>query len=53
MGKIIRIQIEKLHKGAYLAAPEIPIGYTGHLIEWPEVVTEGKNLEEILSYLVT
>lgn len=21
-------------------------GYTGELIEWPEVITEGKNLEE-------
>jgi len=25
---------------------KIPSGYMGQLIEWPEVVTEGKTLEE-------
>ena len=25
---------------------KIPSGYLGQLIEWPEVVTEGKDLEE-------
>jgi predicted RNase H-like HicB family nuclease len=25
---------------------KIPAGYMGQLIEWPEVVTEGKNIEE-------
>ena len=24
----------------------IPSGYTGQLVEWPEVITEGKNLDE-------
>ena len=24
----------------------IPAGYMGQLIEWPEIITEGKNLEE-------
>ena len=24
----------------------IPSGYMGQLIEWPEVITEGKSLEE-------
>ncbi len=24
----------------------IPSGYMGQLIEWPEVITEGKNLDE-------
>jgi len=24
----------------------IPSGYMGQLIEWPEVITEGENLEE-------
>jgi predicted RNase H-like HicB family nuclease len=25
---------------------KIPSGYMGQLLEWPEVVTEGKNLED-------
>lgn len=25
---------------------KIPSGYMGQLVEWPEVVTEGKSLEE-------
>ena len=25
---------------------KIPSGYLGQLVEWPEVVTEGKTLEE-------
>ncbi len=25
---------------------KIEVGYMGQLIEWPEVVTEGKNIEE-------
>jgi predicted RNase H-like HicB family nuclease len=25
---------------------KIPTGYMGQLIEWPEVVTEGKDLED-------
>ncbi len=24
----------------------IPSGYVGQLVEWPEVITEGKNLED-------
>jgi len=24
----------------------IPFGYMGQLVEWPEVITEGKNLDE-------
>ena len=24
----------------------IPSGYMGQLVEWPEVITEGKNLDE-------
>ena len=27
-------------------------GYMGQLIEWPEVITEGKTLEECREYLV-
>jgi len=26
-------------------------GYTGELVEWPEVITEGKNLEECRAML--
>jgi predicted RNase H-like HicB family nuclease len=29
----------------------IPSGYMGQLIEWPEVVTEGKTLEECRAML--
>jgi predicted RNase H-like HicB family nuclease len=25
---------------------KIPSGYMGQLVEWPEVITEGKNLED-------
>jgi predicted RNase H-like HicB family nuclease len=25
---------------------KIPSGYMGQLVEWPEVITEGKSLEE-------
>jgi len=25
---------------------KIPSGYMGQLVEWPEVISEGKNLEE-------
>ena len=25
---------------------KIPLGYLGQLVEWPEVVTEGKDLED-------
>lgn len=32
---------------AYMARyTKIPSGYMGQLVEWPEVVTEGKTLEE-------
>lgn len=27
---------------------KIPSGYLGQLVEWPEVVTEGKDLEDCL-----
>jgi len=30
---------------------KIPSGYMGQLIEWPEVVTEGKDLEECRTML--
>lgn len=30
---------------------KIPSGYMGQLVEWPEVVTEGKNLEECRAML--
>ena len=30
---------------------KIPSGYMGQLIEWPEVVTEGENLEECRTLL--
>ena len=30
---------------------KIPSGYLGQLIEWPEVVTEGKNLENCRAML--
>ena len=30
---------------------KIPSGYMGQLVEWPEVVTEGKDLEECRSML--
>ncbi len=30
---------------------KIPAGYLGQLIEWPEVVTEGKDLEECRAML--
>ena len=30
---------------------KIPSGYMGQLIEWPEVVTEGKNLDECRTML--
>jgi predicted RNase H-like HicB family nuclease len=30
---------------------KIPSGYMGQLIEWPEVVTEGKTLEECRTML--
>jgi len=29
----------------------IPSGYLGQVIEWPEVVTEGKNLEDCRAML--
>jgi len=29
----------------------IPSGYMGQLIEWPEVITEGKTLEECREFL--
>jgi predicted RNase H-like HicB family nuclease len=33
--------------GTYTAKyTKIPSGYMGQLIEWPEVITEGKNIEE-------
>lgn len=25
---------------------KIPSGYMGQLVEWPEIITEGKTLEE-------
>lgn len=31
---------------------KIATGYMGQLIEWPEIVTEGKTLEECRSMLV-
>jgi predicted RNase H-like HicB family nuclease len=31
---------------------KIPSGYMGQLVEWPEVITEGKNLEECRELLV-
>ena len=30
---------------------KIPSGYMGQLIEWPEVITEGKDLEDCRSML--
>jgi len=30
---------------------KIPSGYMGQLVEWPEVVTEGKDLEECRAML--
>ncbi|MDZ7760794.1 MAG: type II toxin-antitoxin system HicB family antitoxin [Desulfovermiculus sp.] len=30
---------------------KIPSGYMGQLIEWPEVVTEGQNIEECRTML--
>jgi predicted RNase H-like HicB family nuclease len=30
---------------------KIPSGYLGQLIEWPEVVTEGKDLEDCRAQL--
>lgn len=30
----------------------IPSGYMGQLVEWPEVVTEGKTMEECREMLV-
>jgi len=30
---------------------KIPSGYMGQLVEWPEVVTEGKDLEDCRSML--
>jgi predicted RNase H-like HicB family nuclease len=30
---------------------EIPSGYMGQLVEWPEVVTEGKTVAECRKYL--
>jgi len=29
----------------------IPAGYMGQLIEWPEVITEGKNLDDCRALL--
>ena len=33
----------RTYTGAYT---KIPSGYMGQLVDWPEVVTEGKTLEE-------
>lgn len=30
----------------------IPSGYMGQIIEWPQVITEGKNLEECRELLI-
>lgn len=30
---------------------KIPSGYMGQLVEWPEVVTEGQNIEECRTML--
>ena len=30
---------------------KIPSGYMGQMVEWPEVVTEGKDLEECRAML--
>jgi predicted RNase H-like HicB family nuclease len=30
---------------------KIPSGYMGQLVEWPEVITEGKNLEDCRALL--
>ena len=30
---------------------KIKSGYMGQLVEWPEVITEGKNLEECREFL--
>ena len=30
---------------------KVPSGYMGQLVEWPEVVTEGKDLEECRAML--
>jgi predicted RNase H-like HicB family nuclease len=31
---------------------EIPSGYMGQLVEWPEVITEGATLTECREYLI-
>ena len=37
---------------AYMARyTKIPSGYMGQLVEWPEVITEGKTLDECRSML--
>jgi predicted RNase H-like HicB family nuclease len=43
---------EKVRIMAYMARyTKIPSGYMGQLVEWPEVITDGKTLDDCRSML--